>query len=71
MSHTYNALANIKNINSKIHYHEYLGHSDEPKHENLGDGMSRGLDTDLIRNSYYQKLKIRRTARRLRYVSHS
>ena len=71
MSRTYNAPANTKNKNSRTNYLDYLGHNNEPQDENLSDGASTELSADLIWNSYYQKRKLRRAAKRLRHVSYN
>jgi len=66
MSHYKNAFTNASNRNFKVHYREYLRHRDEPGDENLYDGASAELDADLLRSNYFQKRRLRRTARRLR-----
>jgi isocitrate dehydrogenase len=69
MSHTNNAFTNAQDKNFKVHYQEYLVHKHEPKDENLYDEASRELDADLIKIWYYQKLRLKRKARSLRYAS--
>jgi hypothetical protein len=68
MSHTHSTFTNAENKNSKIHYQEYLKHNEAPIDNSTSDGASIELNADLIRSSYYQKRKLRHTARRLRYV---
>lgn len=68
MSHTNNAFANTSNRSFEVHYREYLKHKDEPKEESHYDGASAELGADLLRVSYFQKRRLRRTARRLRHA---
>jgi hypothetical protein len=51
---------------SKVNYHEYLLHGDELDGKTLFYGALAELDTDLIKNSYYEKRKFRHNARMLR-----
>jgi hypothetical protein len=71
MSPTYDEFTNIKKGYSKIHYLEYPVRNDELRDESLYNEASIELDADLIWNNYYQKMKLRRAARRLRHVSYS
>jgi hypothetical protein len=49
----------------KVHYQEYLRHQDEPNRD-LYDESSAEIDVGLIKNSYYERRRLRRTAERLR-----
>jgi hypothetical protein len=71
MSHTYNALTSTENKDFKIHSREYLPHIDEPGAKGQYDGALAELNTNLIRNSYLQKRKLRRVARKLRHAYYS
>ena len=51
---------------SKVNYHQYLLHEDEPDEKTLFYGALTGPDAGLIKNSYYEKRKFRHTARMLR-----
>lgn len=64
MSHTTTRL----NRNFKVHYRAYLKHPDEPK-DDLYDEAAAELDVGLIRDSYYERRRLRRTAERLRRYS--
>jgi hypothetical protein len=68
MSRTFHGLASPTYRSFRVHYREYLRHKDEPGDENLLDGASKEIAADLIRTSFYQKRRLRRTARRLRYA---
>ena len=70
MSHTHTALTNTNSKSLKVHYQEYLEHHDEPKNEWPYEGALAELTADLISNSFYQKRKLRRVAKRLRHLSY-
>ena len=64
-----NALTNTSDRGFKVHFKQYLRHKNEPEEGSLYDGASAELDADLLRTSFYQKRKFRRTARSLRHAS--
>jgi hypothetical protein len=63
MSHTYK---NKGNGSFKHHYQAYLSHKAEPIEANLHDGASAEIDAGLLRSSFFEKRRFRRTAERLR-----
>jgi hypothetical protein len=63
MSHTFN------NKKFKVHYQEYLTNTNEPR-EALDDIIAQEeISVGLIKNSYYERRKLRRTAEMLRGYS--
>jgi hypothetical protein len=58
-------MSHSTNRSFKVHYRAYLKHPDEPM-EDLHDEAAVELDIGMIRNSYYEKMRLRRTAERLR-----
>ncbi len=68
MSHATHATIGVRNRSFKVHYRQYLKLSDEPKDESLYDQASAELGANLLKDSYYQKRRLRRTARRLRHA---
>jgi hypothetical protein len=69
--HTYTTLTSTENKDFKIHSREYLQYNDEPRDDSSYDLASSELNAGLIWNSYFQKRKLRRAARRLRHASYS
>jgi hypothetical protein len=47
-------------------YREYLSHKDEPRETGLYEGALAEIDAELLRSSFFEKRKFRRTAKRLR-----
>lgn len=66
MSRTNHGFASPTYRSFKVHYREYLKHKDEPRDDSLLDGASKEIAADMIRTSFYQKRRLRRTARRLK-----
>jgi hypothetical protein len=61
MSHSFN------NRDFKVHYKDYLRHSDEPEEAGLYDNEpSAKFEAGLIRNNFYERRRLRRTAMGLR-----
>ena len=64
MSHTYKK--NDYNRSFKYHDQAYLSHKDEPREDNLYSGALAAIDAELLRYNFFEKRRLRRTARRLR-----
>ena len=50
----------------RFHYREYLSHKDEPGDPAMYSEDSVGADIELLRSNFFEKRKLRRTAKRLR-----
>jgi hypothetical protein len=61
--------ANTQYKGFKVHYREYLDHQNEPEEGSGIDGAAAELKSDLLRNIFYQKRRMRRVAKRLRQTT--
>ena len=65
MSKSKVVISDTLNKKFKVDYRDYLTNEDEPE-DKLYYGASAEPNADLITNSYYQRHRFRRTAKRLR-----
>lgn len=57
---------NDGNRSFRHHNQEYLSHKDEPRESGIYDGALAEIDAELLRSSFFERRRFRRTARRLR-----
>lgn len=62
MSHTFSN-------NYKVHYREYLRHKGEPRDNGLYEAEETEDGAELIKSSYHERRRLRRTAKRLKQYS--
>jgi len=68
MSRSDNALSFASDRSPKVHFNEYLRNINESE-ETIYDGADTRNDAILIGDSFYEKRKLRRLAKRLRRYS--